>query len=266
MSSGSRLDADRGQCVAPIRSARYGAAEQTGNSKVPSPLERGREGGAGGPQKIDNANFGICGPNGTGKSGVVDAIEFCVSGDVTRLSGEGTSELSVKAHAPHVDRSRDPKSSKVTLTAFVPSLNKTVTIERCVKTPNAPVVTPPDPDLKGIVAELQAHPEFALSRREIIKYVITPAGRRAADVQTLLRLDQVEKLRKSLTTFANQQKTAADTARRLHSTSEADLAKTLNLQKLERPQVLRRFLLSAPAPGRILGGFKELFPLAQDRR
>lgn len=24
-------------------------------------------------------NFGICGPNGTGKSGVVDAIEFCIT-------------------------------------------------------------------------------------------------------------------------------------------------------------------------------------------
>ena len=25
---------------------------------------------------LDAKNFGICGPNGTGKSGVVDAIEF----------------------------------------------------------------------------------------------------------------------------------------------------------------------------------------------
>ena len=27
-------------------------------------------------------NFTICGPNGTGKSGIVDAIEFVLSGDI----------------------------------------------------------------------------------------------------------------------------------------------------------------------------------------
>ena len=53
---------------------------------------------------LDKENFGICGPNGTGKSGVVDAVEFCLTGDVTRLSGQGTAGLSVKSHAPHVDQ------------------------------------------------------------------------------------------------------------------------------------------------------------------
>lgn len=53
---------------------------------------------------LDAKNFGICGPNGTGKSSVVDAIEFCITGDVTRLSGQGSGDLSVKAHAPHVDQ------------------------------------------------------------------------------------------------------------------------------------------------------------------
>ena len=32
-------------------------------------------------------NFGICGPNGTGKSGVVDALEFALTGGISRLSG-----------------------------------------------------------------------------------------------------------------------------------------------------------------------------------
>ena len=34
---------------------------------------------------LGGGNFGICGPNGTGKSGVVDAIEFCLTGNITRL-------------------------------------------------------------------------------------------------------------------------------------------------------------------------------------
>ena len=32
-------------------------------------------------------SFGICGPNGTGKSGVIDALEFGLTGNVSRLSG-----------------------------------------------------------------------------------------------------------------------------------------------------------------------------------
>jgi chromosome segregation ATPase len=30
-------------------------------------------------------NLGISGPNGTGKSGVVDAVEFALTGSITRL-------------------------------------------------------------------------------------------------------------------------------------------------------------------------------------
>jgi hypothetical protein len=62
-------------------------------------------------------------------------------------------------------------------------------------------ITPADADVKRVLDELQTHPEFALSHREIGKYIITPPGRRSDDVQTLLRLDQIEKVRRAFTTF-----------------------------------------------------------------
>ena len=142
-------------------------------------------------------NFGICGPNGTGKSGVVDAIEFCLTGDITRLSGQGTAGLSVKNHAPHVDQRAHPEKANVTITGDIPSLGKTVKIHRSVKNPKKVEITPDNAAVKRIVVELEAHPEFALSRREIVKYIITPPGQRSVDVQTLLRLDHIEGLRKS---------------------------------------------------------------------
>jgi predicted ATP-dependent endonuclease of OLD family len=46
-------------------------------------------------------NFAVYGPNGTGKSGVVDAIEFVLTGNISRLTGQGTSNISLRAHAPH---------------------------------------------------------------------------------------------------------------------------------------------------------------------
>jgi DNA repair exonuclease SbcCD ATPase subunit len=48
-------------------------------------------------------NFSICGPNGTGKRGVVDALEFVLTGNISRLSGEGRGEISLRQQAPDVD-------------------------------------------------------------------------------------------------------------------------------------------------------------------
>ncbi|SFG53135.1 AAA domain-containing protein [Novosphingobium sp. CF614] len=84
---------------------------------------------------MSGQNFAACGPNGTGKSGIVDAIEFALTGSISRLSGEGTGDLSVKQHGPHVDFRNKPEQSMVTLDVSIPSLNgKKATIHRVVKT------------------------------------------------------------------------------------------------------------------------------------
>jgi len=189
---------------------------------------------------LDTKNFGICGPNGTGKSGVVDAIEFCLTGDVTRLSGQGTTGLSVKTHAPHVDQHEHPEKANVTITADIPSMHKAVKIHRSVKNPRKVNITPVDADVKGVVEELQTHPEFALSRREIVKYIITPPGKRSEDVQTLLRLEHLEKLRKSFTTLNNKRKGEADEAERNRRQAETDLGNALKIEKLDRALVLEK--------------------------
>jgi hypothetical protein len=160
---------------------------------------------------LGRKNFGICGPNGSGKSGVVDAIEFALTGGITRLEGRGSLGLSVRAHGPHVDRTTS-KTSKVRLAGVVVSLGKQFTIERSVDAPGHPIVTPADPKIEAVVSELAIHPEFALSRREIVKYIITTAGNRAKDVQELLRLDSIEKLRAALQRIANNAKREAKRA------------------------------------------------------
>ena len=53
---------------------------------------------------IPNGNtFVVWGPNGTGKSGVIDSIDFLLTGQVTRLIGAGTKDLTLKKHGPHID-------------------------------------------------------------------------------------------------------------------------------------------------------------------
>ena len=48
-------------------------------------------------------NIVIWGPNGSGKSGVVDALDFLLTGRISRLMGKGTGNISLATHGPHVD-------------------------------------------------------------------------------------------------------------------------------------------------------------------
>lgn len=201
---------------------------------------------------LDGENFGICGPNGTGKSGVVDAIEFCLTGNVTRLSGQGQGELSVKGHAPHVDHRANPDKAKVTITATVSSLGKEVTITRSAKNPRTATIKPADQKIQTIIEELQSHPEFALSRREIAKYIVTPPAQRSTEVQTLLRLDHIGVLRKALVNYANRCKREADEGERARARAESEFKTALDVPTLDRKKVLekanaQRSVLGLPA-------------------
>ncbi len=148
-------------------------------------------------------NFAICGPNGTGKSGVVDALEFALTGNVSRLSGEGRGDISLKQHGPHVDRRNDPDKARVTVKVTIPSLSKTVTVERRLKTPAVAHVTPSDAATLEVLKQVKSHPEFVLSRRELIRYVLATPGKRAEEVQALLHRDEVEQVRVGLQKIAN---------------------------------------------------------------
>src|ERR1035437_5455087 len=80
--------------------------------------------------KIDfqKATFAISGPNGSGKSGVIDAIEFGLTGQISRLTGPGTKGLSVSEHGPHVDKTKFPGAAFVELRVFLPGIGKSATI------------------------------------------------------------------------------------------------------------------------------------------
>lgn len=152
---------------------------------------------------LGSTNFAVCGPNGTGKSGIVDALEFGLTGTISRLVGKGRGALSVKEHGPHVNSRTHPEKAVVTLEVSIPSLGKKATITRNVKSPKVPKITPDDPAIRAVFEHVQRHPEFSLSRREIIKYVLAEPGVRAEEVQALLQLDKLDTTRKLLLKISN---------------------------------------------------------------
>lgn len=188
---------------------------------------------------LGQQSFGICGNNGTGKSGVVDAIEFALTGNITRLTGKGMHGVSVKEHGPHVDSWEEPEKSVVILKAFFPDLKKTATIERCMRKPQDVKVSPPDADVLKAVAVLAEHPEFALSRREILKYVLTAPGDRSKAVQELLKINDVEVLRASLKKVVNTCKSEMENAEMNAESARNRLMAALRVEELKSDLILK---------------------------
>jgi hypothetical protein len=186
---------------------------------------------------MNGDNFAVCGPNGTGKSGIVDSIEFALTGNVSRLAGEGTGNLSVKDHGPHVDCT-DPESASVTLTFEIVASGKEATIHRTVKNIRKPEITPADADIIETLDHIEAHPEFVLSRRELIKYVLSNPGDRAKEVQALLRLDKLESLRTNFQKIANAEKRGEKPLENQKLLARNALVETLGIAQLNEGEIL----------------------------
>lgn len=170
-------------------------------------------------------NVVVFGPNGTGKSAIVDGVDFLLTGRIARLAGEGSKVLSLKEHGPHVDYRDKLKDVIVKAKIKINEGEPVIEIERQMTNPMKLRVSPSSAEGKIqaclAIAKLGQH---LLSRREILKYITAEAGKRAAQVQSLLNLEQIENLRTSLVTIRNQ-------ADEQFKSSESDLKKSeFNLQ------------------------------------
>lgn len=201
----------------------------------------------------DGKNFAVCGPNGTGKSGIVDALEFVLTGNISRLSGEGTGGLSVREHGPHVDSRNRPEDAYVSVTLAIPSLDKEATIRRSVKDSRNPKISPDEPAIRRVIERVGLHPEFVLSRRELIRYILVEPGKRSKEVLALLRLDQVETLRIQFQRIANATEREVAGQKSVQERAGAALQSALNV-----PELTKEALLAAVNERRALLGLAPL--------
>ena len=138
-------------------------------------------------------NAVIYGDNGTGKSGVIDAIDFLLQGDISRISGEGTKDVSLVAHGKHV--TEDVQNAWVSAEIRIPKYKEKFKVTRRLVKPKEIECDPKyKDDLLNIssVAKMKAH---FLSRREILKYINSTDGDRAKSIESLLNLDSIAKNR-----------------------------------------------------------------------
>ena len=196
-------------------------------------------------------NFVISGPNGSGKSGVVDAIDFALTGEISRLSGKGTGGLTVPKHGPHVDRRDDPAVAEVSLGLYFTDLDKRAVLSRNVKTAKMFALTPDDAGLRAVLREVARHPELTLSRREIVRYILVEAGERSREIQALLKLEELGSVRAVLKTAMNRVTNAYSVAHTGTASALDALRRHLDIEAFSAADILsavnpRRRVLGLP--------------------
>jgi recombinational DNA repair ATPase RecF len=205
--------------------------------------------------------FAISGPNGSGKSGVIDAIEFGLTGQIGRLTGRGTKGLSVADHGPHVDKVKFPDAAFVELRVYLTDIKKSVTIHRKISAPKRPKITPSDNDVKAALAEIADHPEMALSRREILRFILVEPAKRAEEIQALLKLDEIGTIRSALFTAQNKLQTAEKAA-----TSQTKANQEALLRHFQIPALTSASLLEETNKRRVILGLPEIADLTADTK
>ena len=205
---------------------------------------------------LDGESYVVLGPNGTGKSGVVDAIEFALTGNISRLSGPGTTGVSLAKHGPHVHRRHNSARAKVSLSVRDTASGQAAVLTRSVKTPSRFEVTPALPAVRKAVLEAARHPEITLTRREIIKYVVTTPGERSKQVQALLKLDRLGDIRLAFRGARSKTSTALRTVEKSKEQAQRSLDQLIGVPKVTPGEVLaavndRRAILGLSKLGKL---------------
>jgi recombinational DNA repair ATPase RecF len=195
-----------------------------------------------GIRKLDidfqKGTFAISGPNGSGKSGVIDAIEFGLTGQISRLTGRGTKGLTVSEHGPHVDKTKFLDAAFVELKVFLPNIDKSATITRKISAPKKPKIVPADADVLAAFVEIADHPEIALSRREILRFILVEPTKRSEEIQTILKLDEIGDTRSAFYSAQNKLQTASQAAAAQLKASRQSLLLHLQIPTLRAEDLL----------------------------
>jgi recombinational DNA repair ATPase RecF len=187
--------------------------------------------------KPDGKNFVVWGPNGSGKSAVVDAIDFLLTGRVSRLTGKGTRGITLTRHGPHIDH--EPKEAIVRAIVQLPGVTKPIEIKRCMANPNNLECDKSMESHLEAIMTIAHRGQHVLSRREILKYITAEAGTRAQEIQELLNIIEIEDTRKALVKVQNNLDTDLQAANTSVSVARGAVNATVQMQTYREEIVMQ---------------------------
>lgn len=182
-------------------------------------------------------NFIVWGPNGSGKSAVVDAIDFLLTGKISRLTGKGTGNITLSQHGPHIDCT--PEDAVVRAIVQIPGYSEPIEIKRCMAKSNQLEM---NDDLESVLQptlSMGSRGQHVLTRREILKYITAEGSTRAQEIQDLLNISEIENIRKSFVKIRNELRKEYQATSRGVSTAEGAVNATMQTGKFQTAIVLQ---------------------------
>jgi DNA repair exonuclease SbcCD ATPase subunit len=188
--------------------------------------------------KPDGNNMAVQGPNGSGKSGVVDALDFLMTGDITRLTGKGTKGITLKHHGKHIDAK--PEDAFVKAKIQFDGIDQPVTLLRNISNPKDLSIDPEiDEQIVNDALEIAHRGQHVLSRAEILRFIAAEAGTRADLIQAVLNLNEVEQLRKTFVTIKREADKNVQSEKTAYERSIASIQSTIDLKEFNENELLK---------------------------
>jgi recombinational DNA repair ATPase RecF len=190
------------------------------------------------PITLDGNNIVIFGPNGTGKSGIVDAVDFLFTGDISRLSGRGSKGMSLKEHGPHIDS--NPENAIIKAKVLFEGKPTPVVLERQMSNPKVLIGCDEiDSDCKEAL-NIASKGQHVLSRSEILKFIEAESGQRSKEIQALLNLSKIEETRATFVTINRDATRALNADKSNFLTSVAQVKDVLGIDKFSEKVLLNK--------------------------
>ena len=177
------------------------------------------------PLKPDGKNFVIWGPNGSGKSAVVDAIDFLLTGRISRLLGKGTGGITLSEHGPHIDHK--PEEARVRAILALPGVATPIEIERCMGKPGTLKCDKTIKERLQPILDLARRGQHVLTRREILRFITAEPSTRAQEIQALLNISELEDIRRALVRTRGSLRTECESAEKAVNTAKSAANATL---------------------------------------
>lgn len=131
---------------------------------------------------LGGKNLILKGENGTGKSSIVEALEFFFTGTMSLFHGESTQSLSFKKHAPHKDFHEDDVKISITFNPGTKKLERT--FNRMSDIPD---------EFKDYFSVAQRG-TFQLRRAQILKFLFSLPADRFRAIASLIGIEKLDEI------------------------------------------------------------------------
>jgi recombinational DNA repair ATPase RecF len=129
---------------------------------------------------IEKKHLVIKGENGTGKSSIIDAIEFFFTGKISHL--EGVQGLSLQRHCPHVKNGFDSTEVKIT---FLP--------DNCSLTRNSSSLSSIPENLSSYF-DTAKQGTFILRRAQLLEFILSKPSDRFRAIGNIIGIDDLDSI------------------------------------------------------------------------